>query len=377
MNCVTAGGTARHDGTLRVAHLTPAYFSPDSTVGGGERYVYYVAQALRRVGGFRQSVFAVGGRELLFQHDGIPVHVLRNESGRPGAMDAFSGAVWQELSGFDLVHVHQSLTLFGAYSTAIVRSLGLPAIGTDHGGGENALMLQGSGMELLDAIVSLSDYARKLIDSFFHGPHEVLIGPIDTDRFCPDPTVARDRRAVLCVSRIMPHKGIDRVIAALPRGLRLVVVGHVYHPEYYDLLRRMAAGKDVTFVHDADDAALLGHFRTAGLFVQASTARDIYGNVVPKPELMGLTTLEAMACGLPVLVADTASLPELVPDRRFGRVFANNAELAGILGEFSRGDWPVPDAASLARRHAVESHGMDVIGARLAALYRRVAARAA
>jgi glycosyltransferase involved in cell wall biosynthesis len=361
--------------SLRIAHLTPAYFSPDSVVGGGERYVYYLAQSLRAVGGFEQCVFAIGADDRLFEHDGIPVRVLRNESPLPGAMDAFSAALWRELRGFDLVHLHQSLTLFGAYTLAIVRSLGIPAVGTDLGGGENVLMLGRRGMELLDGVLSISRYAHDLISRFFSGHHEILIGPVDTERFSPAAGVARDPRMVLCVSRIMPHKGIDQVIAALPPGLHLVVAGRVYHEPYYDLLLRMAEGKDVRFVHDADDAALLGLYRSAGLFVQASTARDVYGTTIAKPELMGLTALESMACGLPAAVSDTGSLPELVPDRRFGRVFAGHDDLSAILHDVLDGTWPPKEAATLARAHVVAEHGTGAIGRRLAAFYRAVAAR--
>ena len=357
---------------MRVAHLTPAYFSPDSYIGGGERYVYYVARALRLVGGVEQCVFAVGGEDRLFEQDGIPVRVLRNESPLPGNPDAFSAALWRELPGFDLVHIHQSLTLFGAYSTAIVRSLGIPAVGTDLGGGENPLMLSGRGMELLDGVISISRYAHSLVRNSFSGPHEVLVGPVDTDRFSPAERMVHDSRTVLCVSRIMPHKGIDRVIAVLPPGLRLIVVGRVYHEPYYDLLRQMAYGKDVEFVHDANDETLLDLYRSSSVFVQASTARDVYGNIVAKSELMGLTTLEAMACGLPAVVSDTGSLPELVPDPRFGRVFSGEEELSSILRGVSGGAWPGAEAAALARAHVVGAHGMEAVGRRLTAFYRAV-----
>jgi glycosyltransferase involved in cell wall biosynthesis len=359
---------------LRIAHLTPAYFSPESVVGGGERYVYYLAQCLRSVS-FEQCIFAIGAEDNLFEHEGIPVRVLRNESSLPGAMDAFSAALWQELRGFDLVHVHQCLTVFGAYTVAIVRSLGIPAIGTDLGGGENALMLDQQGMELFDGVISISRYAHGLIANCFSGPCEILVGPVDTSRFAPSARVTRDPHRVLCVSRIMPHKGIDRVVAALPPELHLVIVGHVYHEPYHELLRRMAEGKDIRFIHDADDEVLLRQYRSAGLFVQASTARDVYGNTITKPELMGLTTLEAMACGLPVAVSDTGSLPELVPDPRFGRRFHRHDELSAILRDVATGVWPNPDAGVLAREHVVSVHGMAAIGRRLAAFYEATVAR--
>lgn len=357
---------------LRIAHLTPAYFSPDSVVGGGERYVYYVAQAVRSVDDVEQCVFAIGEQDRLFSHDGIPVRILRNESPKPGGMNGFSSALWRELRGFDLVHIHQSLTLFGAYSLAIVRSLGIPAIGTDLGGGNSELMLSRRGLDLYDGVVSISRYAHDLIAAFYGGAHEIMIGPVDAERFCPDHTVARDNRTVLCAGRLLPHKGVDRIIAALPSELRLVVVGRVYDDRYYQLLRDMARDKDVHFIHDADDVALMNWYRTAALFVQASTARDIYGNTSTKAELMGLTTLEAMACGIAVAVANTASLPELVPDRRFGRVFSNHDDLVAIFSELVRGEWPDKTASVLAREHVMQHHAMSPIGARMADFYRQV-----
>jgi glycosyltransferase involved in cell wall biosynthesis len=130
----------------------------------------------------------------------------------------------------------------------------------------------------------------------------------------------------------------------------------------------------VRFVLDANDDKLLELYRSSGLFVQASTARDIYGTTHVKSELMGLTTLEAMACGLPVAVSDTASLPELVPDPRFGRVFSDDQELSATLRSVLSGAWPGADAGVLARAHVVETHGMDAIARGLAAFYRTVVA---
>jgi glycosyltransferase involved in cell wall biosynthesis len=366
---------------LRVAHVTPTYFSPDSIVGGGERYVDYLTKSLRLVGGFEQCVFTAGPEDRFFAHDGIPMRMVRNESPLPGPMDAFSAAFWRELPGFDLVHVYQSLTVFGAYTVAIARSLRIPVVGTDLGGGANPLMLDRRGIELFDGVVSISRYAHDLIANFFSGKHEVLIGPVDTDHFRPAVTTAPGktpdeadvgRRIVLCVGRIMPHKGFDRVVAALPSDLRLVIAGRVYHEPYYALLRQMAAGKDVHFVHDADDDALLALYRSADLYVQATTACDVYGGVAAKPELMGLTTLEAMSCGLPAAVTDTGSLPELVPDPNFGRVFSSDSELSAILSDVALGSWPNPDAGGQARAHVVAAHGMLPIGKRLREFYEGV-----
>lgn len=365
----------KSDKTLRIAHLSPAYFSPSSYVGGGERYVDYLAQSLQTVSGFDQVIFSMGDDDQLFLRNGIPVRVLKNESSHAGMTNALSTNLWRELEGFDLVHIHQCLTLFGAFSTSIVRSLKIPAIGTDLGGGEDAQMLRGRGIELLDGVISISKYAHDLVSPYFKGPAEILIGPVDTERFSP----VLQRRSensghILCVSRILPHKGIDRVIAALPTSLSLTIVGRPYHQPYYELLLKMAEGKDVRFVLEADDDALLDIYNRSAIFVQASTVRDIYGASVSKPELMGLTTLEAMSCELPVIVSDAGSLPELITDSRFGKVFSSHDELVTILDKVVAGVWPAPDAGKLARSHVISSHGLGAIGARLADFYRRTIA---
>ena len=204
-----------------------------------------------------------------------------------------------------------------------------------------------------------------------------LIGPVNTDYFSPPPVAGRRERSAICVSRIMRHKGIDRVISALPVGLKLRVVGRVYDAHYHKMLLDMARTRDVEFIHDADDDRLLELYRTSGVFIQASTTKDLYGNLVKKPELMGLTTLEAMSTGLPAIVSNAGSLPELVPDERFGRVFHSEVELEDMLRDYLVGAWPAAEAATvaqLARAHVVENHGFDAIGRRLLAFYRCVCA---
>ena len=52
---------------------------------------------------------------------------------------------------------------------------------------------------------------------------------------------------------------------------------------------------------------------------------DGYGDKTSVPELLGLVVLEAMACGTPVIATNVASLPELVCDRKTGRIVAPNS----------------------------------------------------
>jgi glycosyltransferase involved in cell wall biosynthesis len=174
----------------------------------------------------------------------------------------------------------------------------------------------------------------------------------------------------------MPHKGIDRIIRAIPADLKLRVVGRVYHEAYRTLLGELAVGKDVEFIHNASDTELVSLYQQSTLFAQASCSRDIYGNPVPKTELMGLTTLEAMSSGLAAIVsADGGSLPELVTDAAFGRVFGPLSELEDLLRLHQSGAWPEAGAGTWARAHVVTAHGLAAYGRRLAGFYAEMHAR--
>ncbi len=360
---------------LRVLHASPTWVSPDSGVGGGERWVDNVMAALSAGAPWiAQAMVTIGAGPGLAMRGRALVRILANERASRASMDALSSRLWSEFAAFDVIHVHQSLTDFGAYACCIAASLGKTVVLTDLGGGSNPVMLQG-GMGMGDGVLSISKYAHAMIASSVRSSAIVLTGPVDTDVFRPA-ALPPGEPAAICVSRVMPHKGIDRIIRALPPGLKLRVVGRVYHEAYRTLLGELAAGKDVEFIHDAGDEALIGLYHRSSVFLQASCIRDVYGNVAPNTELMGLTTLEAMACGLPVIVsADGGSLPELVTDPAFGQVFATQAELEILLRRHQAGLWPAGNAGRAARSHAVMSFGLVEYGRRLAQFYADIHAR--
>jgi glycosyltransferase involved in cell wall biosynthesis len=362
--------------TLRVAYLTPTYFSAESVVGGGERYVSNLAHALKVAQisdslpyRFAPTILSIGPEPKLFVQDGIPIRVLPNNTSSENPMDGTSALLWSELSDYDLIHVHQSLTIFGAYCSVIAKTLRKPLILTDLGGGANPVMLSGKGLQLADGIISISNFAHSFIAPHFSGPHEVIIGPVDTDFFTVAASTGCNKLTAICVSRILPHKGIDRIIKALPPALKLRVVGRVYDAAYHKTLTQMSVGKDIEFIHDADDQRLLSLYQSSDLFIQASTFRDCNGNVTHKPELMGLTTLEALACGLPVIVSDAGSLPELVADHNWGRVFSTDDELEVYLNDFRHELWPQRGSSQEARSHVVNNYSYNAVGFRLSNFY--------
>jgi glycosyltransferase involved in cell wall biosynthesis len=129
---------------------------------------------------------------------------------------------------------------------------------------------------------------------------------------------------VLFTGRLMPHKGVNDLVHALPPGLELELIGQPYDPRFVDDLKQMAQGKSVLFRHDCGDDALIDTYRSALCVVLPSVYKTMYGVESRVPELLGQTLLEGMACGTPAICTDVASMPEVVQDGVTGFVVPPN-----------------------------------------------------
>src|SRR5207249_238217 len=107
----------------------------------------------------------------------------------------------------------------------------------------------------------ISQYSRA-IAGHVNGRARVILGGVDVELFSPNPAVRREPLVVF-VGRLMPHKGVNYLIEALPDGLELELVGRPYDERFTAELRRLAAGKPVRFRHDCDDAELVRAYRRA------------------------------------------------------------------------------------------------------------------
>jgi len=79
------------------------------------------------------------------------------------------------------------------------------------------------------------------------------------------------------VGRLLPHKGIDDLVKALPEGMTLELIGRPYDDGYFADLQKLAIGKRVIFRHDCDDAEIVRAYRRALCVVLPSVYRNCYG----------------------------------------------------------------------------------------------------
>jgi phosphatidylinositol alpha-1,6-mannosyltransferase len=185
-----------------------------------------------------------------------------------------------------------------------------------------------------DVVTFVSHYTRDRFASAF-GPDaalEYLPPGVDVDRFAPDEVAHAQLRAryglgrrpvVVCVSRLVPRKGQDMLIRALPavreriEDAALVIVGG---GPYLDSLRKLAARFGVTehvvFTGGVPAAELPMHHAMGDVFAMPCRTRGSGLDV----EGFGIVFLEASASGVPVVAGRSGGAPETVVNGETGVV---------------------------------------------------------
>ena len=215
-------------------------------------------------------------------------------------------------------------------------------------------------------------------------PPVTIVPPgVDTDRFHPlsdaDRAAARrrlgldpDAALVVSVSRLVPRKGMDVLLRAVPRiapadgrPLQVAVAGSGRDRDRLDKLAEATGGRAVMLgpVPDADLADLYG---CADVF--AMLCRNRWLGL--EQEGFGIVFLEAAACAVPQVAGDSGGAREAVEDGVTGLVVGRPTDVAAVAGAISR----LVDNPAAARRmgergraRAVAEFTYDGLAGRLAA----------
>jgi glycosyltransferase involved in cell wall biosynthesis len=294
---------------LRVAIVLPTYFERDlDFIGGGDRYAYRLAHALQPH--CEVTFVSFGPRHLEMDAGGMRHIVLKAYGSDPE--NPVPGLGFFNSGRFDLIHVFQVRSIVTSVLSVLAKMRRVPLAVTDLGGGGTSLMFRLELYRLIRRFILISDFSRDILPPSVWPRAAVVKGGIDLEHFRYDPR-PRSRQVIL-VSRIMPHKGQNYLIEAAGSDIPVIIAGRIKDERYYQYLQELSRGKQVTFLTDASDEAVLELYRTSAVTVAASVYRDVWGNHWPQSELLGLTMLESMATGTPVVCTNVGALPEYEVD---------------------------------------------------------------
>jgi phosphatidylinositol alpha-1,6-mannosyltransferase len=185
-----------------------------------------------------------------------------------------------------------------------------------------------------DVLTYVSKYTRTRFASAF-GPMaglEMLPSGVDTELFRPDPAAREeirarhglgDRPTVVCVSRLVPRKGQDMLIRALPElreqvpdVVLLLVGGGPYRKHLTGMVDDFGVGDNVVITGSVPWQELPAHYNAGDVFAMPARTRGKGLDV----EGLGIVYLEASAAGLPVVAGNSGGAPEAVLDEVTGHV---------------------------------------------------------
>jgi phosphatidylinositol alpha-1,6-mannosyltransferase len=183
---------------------------------------------------------------------------------------------------------------------------------------------------MADRVVAASAFAaERLRADYGVAPARIatIANGVDLVRFCPAPAPGpaapalrarlglEGRRVVLAASRLLPRKGFDRLIEALPAiraqhpAALLLVVGEGPQRPALEAMAAAAGGAAaVRFTGAMPAAEMPGLYALADLVALPNRAEPGESDGLP------MVVLEAMACGRPVLGGRAGGTPEAVLD---------------------------------------------------------------
>jgi glycosyltransferase involved in cell wall biosynthesis len=264
-------------------------------------------------------------------HEGIRIHSYRGLPVPKGGGWHFAFPTGKELKKvfkeekIDVIHVVLPMSS-GIVAIRAAKALNIKIIVASHSQPENLFMdmpkfIQPTLNKLwnkylawlyrkADMIIYPAEFGRKLLHHLVgkEKPSTIISNGVNVDEYKPTEVgdfhtrfnIPKDTINIVYVGRLYPEKSIDTLIKAVPHIMKehsnihvmLAGAGHV-RPKLEKLVESLNLNKHVTFLGLISDEDKVLAYNAGDIFISPSFA-----------ELEGMTVLEAMACGKPIIVPD-------------------------------------------------------------------------
>lgn len=328
---------------MKICQLTWEF--PPRIVGGVARHCYGLAKALAHSGHEVHVITLDFPGTLSYEEvDGVKVYRTATELGHPNFvtwallfnhfMEKRVADVSQRVE-FDLVHVHDWLTspVGVSFKHYMKKPMVVTVHSTEYGrsGLHNPESYAIDGIEwwatyeASKVIVTSGSMKKEICEHFRLPPEKVEVIPngidltkygVSVDRWSVRSRygVQPNEKLVLCVGRLVPQKGVEHLIRAVPNinrrypEAKFIIVGDGWLRDHLEGLAQSTGYRwKIMFTGFIPDQEVVALMSSADVLVVPS----VY-------EPFGIVALEGMAAGVPVVVSQVGGLAEVIDHDRTG-----------------------------------------------------------
>lgn len=263
------------------------------------------------------------GKELISEHQNVSITRLPSKKFLPvEGYGVVMNGLKEALKGSEMIHAHSYGTHHTDTAAKMTSKLEVPIILTtylhpaSHSHHKILRTLYDSTMgkktlRRCTAIITLTNNERDYIANRFGISKEKIItipSGIDLQRF-RDLGLEREENTLLFVGRLSPVKRLDMLLRALVMvkkkipDIKLRIIGRDWGEKsrLLELTRQLNLTDNVEFLGEIGFDKLVDHYNRVKLFVLTS-----------KFETFGVTAMEAIGCGTPVVVTGVGGISEVV-----------------------------------------------------------------
>lgn len=306
---------------LKIAQVCPRY-SPD--IGGVETDVKEISERLV-LEGHEVEVITTDPSGKLKKNDVINgVKVTRFKSFAPGNAYFFAPKIYIYLKNqnYDIIHAHSYHALPAFFAALSERKKKFVFSPYYHRGGHTPFrnllhkpykFLGKMIFSRADTIICISEYEKRLVESDFDVEGKIIKIPngLNLSEFetlksnrNEEKDSEKKEKVLLYVGRLEEYKGVQHIIQSLPEleDFRLRIVGKgPYEKELQNIAKNTGVTEKIEWLKDLSRKELLECYADADLFLMLSSH-----------ESYGITVAEALATGIPCIVAKGSALDEFV-----------------------------------------------------------------
>lgn len=339
---------------LKIAQIAPLVERvPPKKYGGTERIVYSLTEQLVKRG-HDVTLFATGDSETAAKLVSVYPRALREaKMFDPHGLNEWSllhiANAYKRQSEFDIIHDHNSI-----FSLPTAQFAKTPVVITLHGS------INLNNRRLYETVTT-PYYVSVSKQQTLHVPRLKVSDTIYNGLPMTDyPFNTTHKDYLLFVGRISMEKGLHLAIdAANDLNLPLIIAAKLddTNIDYFrDYIEPRLYGEQIRWIGEVDQKQRNELMSNAMCFLHPVTWREPFG----------LTLIEAMACGCPVVAFNKGSIPEIIKDSKTGFVVNDLEEMIEAITKINQID------RSKCRRYALKNFNDKLMADRYEELYNRI-----